>query len=216
MATLAMGLIMNIVFSQLTSITGGHDGIAGVPYLSIGGFTFNSDFRYYYLVWIICLAVLLISQNIVSSRTGRALRAIRDNEQAAESVGINILQMKAKVFALSAVYASIAGSLLVHYWAAVSPAPFGFSFSIRMLVMAVVGGLASVWGAIFGTGAVHLLGDWLQNFGDYETIAFGAALLLIMIFMPKGLWVHLKIFVQRLIQRRQAQKSKPGIKKASE
>ncbi|MEW6034066.1 MAG: branched-chain amino acid ABC transporter permease [Chloroflexota bacterium] len=192
MATLALGIIMNIVFTEAASFTGGQDGITGVPYLSVGGLVFDTDRGYYYLVWAFCLAALLVSRNIVSSRTGRALRAIRDSESAAESIGINVLQLKAKVFALSAVYASLAGSLLAHYWAAVGPKPFDFLFSIKVVVMAVVGGLASVWGAIFGTATVKILGDWLHEFGEYQVIAFGLMLMIVIVFMPRGLWVHLR------------------------
>ena len=134
---------------------------------------------------------MMISQNIVNSRTGRALRAIRDSEAAAESIGVNVSQLKVKVFALSAVYASLAGSLYVHYLTFVSPQPFDFLFSIRLVLMAVVGGLASVWGAIFGTTAVTLLGEALRGFGELDVIAFGLILMIVIIFMPRGLWVHL-------------------------
>ena len=200
MATLALGIIMQIVFREWISVTGGVDGIIGIPYFSIGGFAFDTDLRYYYLVWILCIAALLISRNIVNSRTGRALRAIRDNETAAQAVGINVLQLKAKVFALSAVFASLAGSLLVQYWSAVGPGPFGFLFSIRALVMAVVGGLASIWGAIFGAAAIQLLNDLLHEFGEYNVIAFGLILMLVVMFMPRGLWVHLR---ERILRWRQ-------------
>lgn len=192
MATLALGIIMNIVFVEASGITGGHDGLVGVPYLAIGGLVFDTDRKYYYLVWAFCLAVLLVSQNIVNSRTGRALRAVRDSEAAAQSIGVDVLKLKAKVFALSAVYASLAGSLLTHYWSAVGPKPFDFLFSIQAVVMAVMGGLASIWGAIFGTAAVKLLSDLLEEFGDYQIIAFGLILIVVIMFLPRGLWVSLR------------------------
>lgn len=197
MATLAVGIIVSMVFEQAASITGGHDGIQSIPQLAIGGFAFDSDRKFYYLAWAFCLAVLLVSQNIVGSRTGRALRAVRDSEAAAESVGINVLQLKAKVFTLSAVFASLAGSLLAHYRTAIGPGAFSFLFSIKAVVMAVVGGLASVWGAIFGTGAVQWLSDALQEFGDYQIIAFGLVLVLVVMFLPRGLWVSLRDWIAR-------------------
>jgi branched-chain amino acid transport system permease protein len=202
MATLALGVIVFIVFREAYQYTGGTDGLTGIPSLSVGGFAFNTEFRYFFLVWFFCIAVLLISQNIVNSRTGRALRAIRDNEAAAESMGVNALQLKAKVFALSAVYASLAGSLLVHYWGAVGPNMFDVSSSIEVITMAVVGGLASVWGAIFGAGAVTYLNDRLLDFGSYNIIAFGLILMVVMIFLPKGLWVHLREGISRWQRRR--------------
>jgi branched-chain amino acid transport system permease protein len=190
MSTLGLGIITYILFREADGVTGGLTGISAIPYLSIGGFAFDTDRKYYYVVWTVTLLVLVISQNIVNSRTGRALRAVRDSEIAAESVGVNVPELKVRVFTLSAVYASIAGSLYAHYLAYISPQPFDFLFSIRLLLMAVVGGLASIWGAIFGTAAISFLGDALRGFGDMESIVFGFILMAIIIFMPRGLWVH--------------------------
>ncbi len=191
MATLGMGIMMYIVFREADWLTEGQRGILDIPYLSIGGFSFDTDRKYYYLVWFFTLLTLIISQNIVNSRTGRALRAIRDSEMAAESIGINVPELKVKVFALSAIYASIAGSLYAHFIRYVAPQLFDFLFSVHLLLMAVVGGLASIWGAIFGTTAISFLGDALHGFGDLESIVFGFILMAIIIFMPRGLWVHL-------------------------
>lgn len=207
MATLGLGIIMYIVFREADWLTEGQRGIVAIPYLSIGGFVFDVDRKYYYLVWVITLLVLIVSQNIVNSRTGRALRAVRDSEMAAESIGVNVPELKVKVFALSAVYASIAGSLYAHYLTYVSPQPFDFLFSVRLLLMAVVGGLASIWGAIFGTAAVSFLGDALHPFGDLESVIFGFVLMAIIIFMPRGLWVHLlAVYKER---REKAAKARP-------
>jgi len=193
MATLGLGIIMYILFRQLAQFTGGPDGMAGIPYLSIGGFDFDTSFKRYFLVWLFCLAILLISQNIVRSRTGRALRAVHGSEAAAESLGINVDQFKVKIFVLSAVYASLAGSLFVHHVGHVSPSSFTFLTSVEVLVMAVVGGLASIWGAIFGTATVRILSDeLLLKFGEWDIIAFGLIVMLVMIFTPQGLFVWLK------------------------
>ena len=187
MATLGFGIILWVAFRELDQFTGGPSGLSGVPYLSIGGLVFNTDFKYYYLVWIVTLGLLLISQNIVNSRTGRAMRSIPSNEDAARSVGIGVAGFKVKVFVLAAVYASLAGSLYVHYLTFVSPQPFGFLFSVRLVVMAVVGGLASIWGAIFGTMAVTFMSEGLHRFGELDTILFGFLLMVVMVFLPQGL-----------------------------
>ncbi|UCC60561.1 MAG: branched-chain amino acid ABC transporter permease [Dehalococcoidia bacterium] len=202
MATLGIGIIMWILFRQLSQFTGGPDGMTGIPFLSIGGFAFESSFRRYFLVWGFCLAVLLISQNIVNSRTGRALRAIHGSEAAAESIGINVAQFKVKIFVLSAVFASLAGSLFVHHLRFVSPQPFDFFASVKLVVMAVIGGLASVWGAIFGAGATRILSDeLLLRFGEWDVVIYGAILMLVMIFMPEGLFVKLKDIVGQVRSR---------------
>jgi branched-chain amino acid transport system permease protein len=198
MATLGLGLIMWILFRQLSQITGGPDGMAGIPYLSIGGFVFDTSFKRYFLVWFFCLATLLISQNIVRSRSGRALRAIHGSEAAAESIGINATHFKVKIFVLSAVYASLAGSLLVHHLRFVSPQSFDFLASVRFVVMAVIGGLASIWGAIFGAGTTRILSDeLLLGFGEWDVVIYGAILIVVMIFMPEGLFVKLQELFER-------------------
>jgi branched-chain amino acid transport system permease protein len=198
MATLGLGIIMWILFRQMSQFTGGPDGMAGIPYLSIGGFVFDTSFKRYFLVWGFCLAILLISQNIVNSRVGRALRAVHGSEAAAESIGIDIDRFKVKIFVLSAVYASVAGSLFVHHLRFVSPSPFDFLASVKLVVMAVVGGLASVWGAIFGAGATRVLSDeLLLGFGEWDIAIYGLILVLIMVFMPEGLFVRLKNLIER-------------------
>jgi branched-chain amino acid transport system permease protein len=198
MATLGLGLIMWILFRQLVQYTGGPDGMSGIPYLSIGGFVFDTSFKRYFLIWFFCLAILLISQNIVRSRTGRALRAIHGSEAAAESIGINVDRFKVKILVLSAVYASLAGSLYVHHLRVVSPQSFDFLASVKLVVMAVIGGLASVWGAIFGSGATHILSEVLRRAGEWDIIIYGLILILIMVFMPQGLFVKLKEVFNRL------------------
>ena len=198
LATLAIGYIIWRVAELQIHYTGGPEGMGDIPYLAIGGFEFNTLFRQYYLVWGFCLAILFISQNIVNSRTGRALRAIHGSEAAAESLGININQYKIKIFVLSAIYASIAGSLAAHHSGHVSPGSFSPLVSVEMVVMAVVGGLASVWGAIFGTSTIHILNDEiLIHYGKWNMVISGLILMLILIFMPRGLFVTLKMAYQR-------------------
>jgi branched-chain amino acid transport system permease protein len=196
MATLGIGIIMWILFRQLSQFTGGPDGMSGIPYLSIGGFVFDTTFKRYYLVWFFTLALLFISQNIIRSRTGRALRSIHGSEDASESIGINVARLKVKIFVLSAVFASLAGSLFVHHLRFVSPQQFDFLASVKLVVMAVIGGLASIWGAIFGAATTNILSnELLLNFGELDIIVYGLILMLVMIFMPQGLFVKLKEIV---------------------
>ena len=210
MATLGLGVIIAILFRQLSQYTGGPEGMSGIPYLSVGGFAFNTSFKRYFLVWFFCIAILLISQNIVRSRIGRALRAIHGSESAAESVGIDTAQFKIKIFALSAVYASLAGSLYAHHLFFISPQPFDFLASIVVVTMAVIGGLASIWGAIFGAATVRLLSDQLLlRFGEWDVIVYGLILMLVMIFLPEGLFVGLKEAYERWRQRRSQRGAAP-------
>lgn len=196
MATLGLGIIIYILGGQFATITGGHDGLTGVPRLRIGAFVFWPVQRYYFLVWGTVLAVIVVALNIVNSRIGRALRAIHTSEVAANTCGVDTDRYKAQVLVISAVFASLAGSLYAHFQSAVSPNPFRFGASVELVVMAAIGGLASIWGAPFGVGVTFILNDLLksqlENFlhvrgGEYELIVYGLVLVLIMIFMPEGL-----------------------------
>ena len=201
MATLGLGLIVYILFREMAFLTGGPSGLPGVPDLSVGGFAFSNDFRMYYLVWGFCLAVMLVSRSIVNSRMGRAMRAIHDSESASQSLGINATMVKVKVLALSAAYAALAGSLFSYYLAFVSPQPFGFLFSVHLVVMAVIGGLASIWGAIFGAATVRVLTEVLHPFGDMDVVLFGLILVVVMILSPQGVTRGLGDLWRRLTRR---------------
>ncbi len=198
MGTLAFGVITVIMMNEWKQYTGGPTGLPGVPRLTIAGQPLKSDLAYYYLVWASALLALAIALNIVNSRFGRALRAIRDSEAAAESLGVEIGRYKLQVLVTSALYASVAGSLYAHYMIFVSPTAFDFGVSVRLVLMAAVGGLASIWGAPFGTAAVMLLTLGLREIvplltrhgsGEYQIIAYGILLVVIMVFMPEGLVV---------------------------
>ncbi|MDM8000667.1 MAG: branched-chain amino acid ABC transporter permease [Dehalococcoidia bacterium] len=199
MATLGLGIIIWILFRELSQYTGGPDGLTGIPNFAIGGFVFDDKLERYFLVWGFCVASLLVAQNIVGSRTGRALRGIHGSEPAAESIGINVAQFKMKIFVLGAVYASLAGSLYAHHAHAIGPNAFDFMASVMVITMAAVGGLASIWGAVFGAAtityisqdAIVELGKSYPRLASLDVVLYGLILMLVMIFLPKGLFVSL-------------------------
>ena len=195
MATLGLGIIGFIIFKE-APITGGSNGLGGVPKLAAFNVQFDSDRKWIYLSWGVALLVLLLARNLVLSRTGRALRAIQGSEAAAEAAGIHSIRFKVMIFVVAAVFASMAGSLYAHYVGFVSPTPFTILVSVELLVMAVVGGLRSVWGAPFGALAVVSLNALLDKnipklipsaSGDFQIIGFGLALVLFLNFLPSGL-----------------------------
>jgi branched-chain amino acid transport system permease protein len=196
MATLGLNIIFFLIATNETALTGGPNGLQGYGKLAIGPLIFKTDHQFYYLVWTVALIVLALSLNIVNSRVGRALRAIHASEVAAETLGVNTERFKVQVLVLSAVYASLAGSLYAFWIGIVSPGDFSITFSTELVVMVAVGGLASVWGAVFGAAAVAMLTEFLRNFlprllggasGELQIVAFGVILMLIMIFLPEGL-----------------------------
>ncbi len=201
MATLGIGVVVYVLLKEnlgvpQLNLTGGFDGVYGIPRLRIGDFVIWPVYRYYVLVWVVAFAVIVLGLNIVNSRYGRVLRALHSSQVAAESVGVAVHRYKAQIFALSAALASLAGSLYAHFQVAVIPATFSFGESLELVVMSAVGGMSSVWGAPFGAFAILILKELLRTQlrvlipdvkGEFEAIAFGVLLIVIMIFMSEGL-----------------------------
>ena len=187
MATLGFGIIVYIVLNEASHLTGGPSGLSGIPSLSVAGFPLNTARRLFLLVWLAVGGILALSANLVDSRPGRALRALHDSEAAAASLGVDTARMKLKIFIWSALYASLAGSLYAHSLNFIAPASFGFMFSIKLVTMVVLGGMASIWGSLLGAGVLTVLPELLTAFHDFEVIIFGAILMVVMIFMPRGL-----------------------------
>jgi len=187
MATLGLGIIAYIVFNEAVELTGGPSGLSGIPNLSLGSIVFDSDIKNYYLIWSFTLITILLSLNLAHSRIGRALRAIHDSEVAATVMGVNARLLKVQIFALSAFISTIAGSLYAHTMTFVSPASFGFNFSIELVTMVIIGGLGSIYGSFLGAAILTLLPEVLRAFQDYDIIVYGLILILITMFMPSGL-----------------------------
>ncbi|RQD64630.1 MAG: branched-chain amino acid ABC transporter permease [Desulfonatronovibrio sp. MSAO_Bac4] len=187
MATLGFGLIVYIFLNETITLTGGPSGFVGIPRFNILGYDFYSDLAYYYLVAIILTFVIIISLNIINSRAGRALKAIHSSENAAMVMGINVARFKLFVFVLSAVFAATAGGLYAHYLSFVAPSSFDFHFSIKLIVMAVLGGMSSVWGGVIGALFLTSMPEFLRIYEELETILYGLILILCMMFMPQGI-----------------------------
>ena len=188
MATLAFGIIIFIIFNEETEWTGGPDGMAAIPGLSIFGFNLDSVEKYFYLVWSFVLAAFVFTVNVIQSSTGRALRAIHASEPASSAMGVDVSRFKIMIFVYSAVLASLAGSLYAHYLNFVNPSSFDLFFSIKLLIMIALGGMHNIWGAVVGSGLITFLSyEWLHYFEEFEVIVYGAILLLVTIFLPNGL-----------------------------
>ncbi len=187
MATLGFGIILNIIFNEAQTWTGGPSGLSGIPSLSLLGWPLNTPRKMYALIWLTVWLILLISANLVNSRSGRALRALHDSEAAAQSLGVDTARVKLRIFIWSALYASLAGSLYAYTLNFIAPSSFGFMFSIKLVTMVVLGGMASIWGSLLGAAALTVLPELLTVFHDYETIIFGGILMVVMIFLPQGL-----------------------------
>ena len=196
LATLGVGIIVNVLMVQLDSLTGGASGLRDIPGLTVGGRRLVTDRDYYYVIWTAAVAALVLARNVAAHRTGRALRAILGSEVGAAALGIDVSRYKMSVFVLSAAYAGAAGALYAHYIRFISPSPFALYASLFFLIMAVVGGLTNIWGGLFGAAAVTLLDQAVRAEmprifprvgGEYQTAIYGIVLVLIMIFFPSGI-----------------------------
>ncbi|OGP71166.1 MAG: branched-chain amino acid ABC transporter permease [Deltaproteobacteria bacterium RBG_16_50_11] len=197
MATLGFSIIVHVFMVELDKITGGPSGFPGIPNLSIGRLVFDNDFKHFYLIWTFAFFCILASINLVNSRVGRALRAIHGGEIAANTLGVDTDKYKTKVFVLSAIFASLAGSLYAHYITFISPRSFDFYYSIQVVTMVIVGGMGSVWGSFFGAGLLTVLSEILHVAEKYNIIAYGAILTIVLIFLPEGVLVGLYNLYQR-------------------
>jgi len=187
MATLGFSIIIYIFMLQLDGVTGGPSGFAGIPRLRIGSLTFDSDRKIFYLLWPVSIGVLMLSLNLIHSRVGRAMAALSHNEIAARCSGIDTETYKVKIFVISAVLASLAGSLYAHYITFISPGTFSFFYSIQVVTMVLVGGMGSLWGSVFGAVLLTLLPEVLHAVKEYNVLIYGAILMVVLIFFPEGL-----------------------------
>jgi branched-chain amino acid transport system permease protein len=196
MATLGLGIVFTVVLREWTDVTAGPSGFSGIPELPFPALFAKGDANTLWLVWIVVLALVALALVLVNSRFGRTLRAIGDSEVGAELLGIDVARWKLALFALSAGYAAVGGALYAHYVTFLSPEPFGFVFSLELLVMAVVGGIANVWGGLLGAFVIvaltetlrHALPSWLPgSSGELEPVLFGVILVAVLVLRPAGL-----------------------------
>jgi len=197
MATLGFSIIVYILMGELEQFTGGHDGLIGIPHLSIGGLLFDNDLKNFYLIWTFVFFSILVSRNLLNSRVGRALRAIHGSEVAANSLGINTASYKVKVFVLSAMYASVSGSLYAHYITFISPSTYDFYYSIQVVTMVIVGGMGSLWGSLFGAAVLTSISEALHITKQYHIIAYGVFLCLVLVFLPEGILVGIHNYYRK-------------------
>ena len=186
MATLALGMIVYEIAVEWQSITQGYMGISGIPPLGIGRWELTDPRQQLVFLTLLLAIALLAAYRLKESRFGMALAAIAGSEDAAMALGINVSHYKLAAFVIAAAYAAIAGSLMVHFVGFVSPEVFGLHLVIAGFMILYVGGIGSIFGPLFGALIVTLLPETFRAFKDYQDLAYGAALIVILIFAPKG------------------------------
>ena len=205
LGTIAWGLSLYYLFGNMAWL-GKHDGIAGIAPINLFGWNLAAGRDVYYLIWTLTLLALLGTHNLLNSRPGRAIRALKSGANMAESMGVNTARYKVVIFVYAALLACISGWLYAHMQRAVSPSPFGLNYGIEYLFMAVVGGAGYVWGAVLGAAVILLLKDQIQNFAprllntdaNIELIVFGVLLILVLQYARDGLWPLINVHWRRL------------------
>jgi branched-chain amino acid transport system permease protein len=195
LGTLAWGLGLFYLFSKLEFL-GRNDGISGIPPLAIFSLKMISPGTIYFAIWTAVIVCALLTMNLLDSRTGRAIRALRRGHVAAEAFGIHPPRTKLLVFIYAAVLAGLSGWLYAHFQRAVNPTPFGVQTGIEYLFVAVIGGAGYVWGGVLGAAIVVVLKEILQDYlpyllhgeGQIETIVFGMMLVVLLQLAPRGVW----------------------------
>jgi ABC-type branched-subunit amino acid transport system ATPase component/ABC-type branched-subunit amino acid transport system permease subunit len=187
LGTIAWGISLYFLFGNMEFL-GGHTGITSLPAINLFGLVFDSGRKFHYLIWALTLLSMLSMHNLLDSRAGRAIRALRGGGAMAESFGVDTARMKIVIFIHAALLAALSGWLYAHLLRFVNPTPFSLNAGIEYLFMAVVGGAASVWGAVVGAGILTILKQWLQDIlpkllgqsGNFEMIVFGVLLVLLL------------------------------------
>ena len=188
--TLGAGEIVRIFLNNMDPLTGGPNGLLGVdhPSLWLPRYEFGVKSEpYYYLVFFLVLLVLFVLRRLESSRLGRAWIAMREDELAASSMGVNLVWAKLSAFGIGGFIAGIAGSIFASKQGTVSPDSFDFIVSVMVLAMVVLGGLGNLGGVILGALVLSVLPEFLRGFDIYRMLLFGVAMILMMFFRPQGI-----------------------------
>jgi branched-chain amino acid transport system permease protein len=204
LATIAWGLSLYYLMGNLDAL-GKYDGLLGLKSLSIGSFDIGQGRPFFVLTWWLLISSAMGFDRLLDSRVGRVIRSLKTGTQMAEAMGINTFRYKVITFVMAALLASVAGWLMAHFQRTVNPSAFGLKMGIEYLFMAVVGGVGHIWGAVVGAGLIKLLDDqlqvllpkWIGTSGSYEVIVFGIALVMVLKYLPDGLWSLVARWVPR-------------------
>ena len=185
--TLAFGILVQVLADGF-SFTGGPSGFSGIPSFSVDGFTFGTNTHFYFLIWILVGVALLVTANILRSNRGRMLWAMHSDDVGSRSLGLNLVRNKVVVFVISAVMASVAGTLYACFFHYLAPSMVGSSVSLELITMLVVGGSGTLAGPLIGTALLTFFPQVLQGLQNYQPLVDGALLVVFLRYLPTGLY----------------------------
>ncbi len=191
LATIAFAELMYLVVVHWDTATSGFSGLTKIPALVLFGQKFNNSkngmANFYYLLLGVVILMLLVKQLIVKSKVGRAFVAIRESSEAANGMGVNVRKYRVMAFAVSAFFTALAGALYAHFTQYISPETFVMDTSVRFLTVVLFGGMATLWGPVVGAVVIVIIQELLQVTGSYQMILYGIFIVLVLLFMPKGI-----------------------------
>lgn len=185
--TIGLGEVLNIIMINEDWLTGGAIGISGIRMPNFFGIALNSDESYFYVILVAVIIGYLVARQIVGHRIGRSFRAIRDDYVAAKAMGVNTAYYQILAFAISAAYAGLSGALFAHLATYISPDIFEFRSTLFVMTMTMVGGMGSLVGSLIGATALPLLQEYLRAIGNWQLVAYGLAIIVVVLFMPGGI-----------------------------
>jgi branched-chain amino acid transport system permease protein len=221
LGTIAWGMSLYFLFGNV-SFLGGHTGVSGIPAISVFGIDLKDGRYFYYLIWLVVLAATWATQNLLDSREGRAIRALKGGAVMAEAMGVDTGRSKLVIFLIAAAFAAVSGWLYAHLQRFVNPTPFGLHLGIEYLFMAVIGGAGHVWGALIGAGLITILKQWLQDLlprifgasGNFEIIVFGLLMIFVLHRAREGLWPVIRKLAPLRVDRRTVGAAEPLARRA--
>lgn len=186
--TLGFGEVFRLFTTNAINITRGPMGLPGIPTPTIFGLKINSKFEFYFFALILLVVIIIFMSRLTTSGFGMAMLTIKEDSIAASAIGIYPIKYKLWAFVIGAVIAGVMGSFYAVYMAFVSPSSFTYSESISMVSMVVLGGMGSIPGSIIGACILTILPEALRSFSEYRMVLYGAAMVIMMIFKPNGIW----------------------------
>jgi ABC-type branched-subunit amino acid transport system ATPase component/ABC-type branched-subunit amino acid transport system permease subunit len=220
LGTIAWGISLYFLFGTSETL-GGHTGLSGVAPIEVFGVALESGRQIFYLIWVFLMAAVFTTLNLLDSREGRAIRALKGGMVMAESMGVNTSNSRMIAFVLAAMMACASGWLYAHMQRFVNPTPFSLHAGIEFLFMAVIGGAGYVWGALLGAAVITISKTWLQDLlpqivgqaGNFEVIVFGVLMVVILQRAPDGLWPALTKRIPVRAKRRVVRPEEPRLAK---
>ena len=208
--TLGFGVLAWTVALRWRPVTGGPSGLRQVPPPGILGWELRSELSYYYFALLVLLVIVFLLSRLRQSRFGRAVRSIHENEDLAKSIGVSATRYYVLAFSFACALVGFSGALYAHHFRFVNPNLLGLQYMFIFLIAVLVGGTGTLWGPVLGAALFVLVSEWLRALQEYRFVIFGVVLLLVVLFMPGGVFPALRKMARRVVAGDRKLRDVPG------